>query len=93
MFEEANAELEEIDPFCRRLPEVLAVRLHIYEAARRWDAAATVAKQLMRDDPADPRWPISLAYATRRLDLIQSATSILHAAVAQHSDEAIIHYN
>jgi hypothetical protein len=25
MFEEANAELEEIDPFCRHLPEVLTV--------------------------------------------------------------------
>ena len=26
MFEEASAELEEIDPFCRHLPEVLRAR-------------------------------------------------------------------
>ena len=30
MFEEANAELEEIDPFCRHSPEVLLARLVIY---------------------------------------------------------------
>ncbi len=26
MFEEANAKLEEIDPFCRHLPEVLVAQ-------------------------------------------------------------------
>ena len=30
MFEEANAELEEIDPLCRHLPELLVARLAIY---------------------------------------------------------------
>jgi len=29
MYDDANAALEAIDPFCRRLPEVLAVRLGI----------------------------------------------------------------
>jgi hypothetical protein len=29
IFEEANAELEEIDPFCRHLPEVLTARVAI----------------------------------------------------------------
>ena len=29
MFEEANAELEEIDPFCRHLPEVLTASSHL----------------------------------------------------------------
>jgi len=27
MFEDANAELEEIDPFCRHLPQVLVARV------------------------------------------------------------------
>ena len=30
MFAEADLELDKIDPFCRALPEVLAVRLAIY---------------------------------------------------------------
>jgi hypothetical protein len=34
MFEEANAELEEIDPFCRHLPEVLLARLAIYDGRK-----------------------------------------------------------
>lgn len=35
MFEEANAELEEIDPFCRALPEVLATRIGIYQRLKK----------------------------------------------------------
>jgi len=34
MFEEANAELEEIDPFCRHLPEVLLARLANYRGLK-----------------------------------------------------------
>jgi hypothetical protein len=34
MFEEANAELEEIDPFCRHLPEVLRARLVVYHGLK-----------------------------------------------------------
>lgn len=34
MFEEANAQLEEIDPFCRHLPEVLLVRVAIYHGLK-----------------------------------------------------------
>jgi len=32
MFDEANAELMEIDTFCRHLPEVLLTRVVIYHA-------------------------------------------------------------
>ncbi len=34
MFEEANAELEEIDPGCRHLPEVLIARVAIYQGLK-----------------------------------------------------------
>jgi hypothetical protein len=46
MFEEANAELDEIDPFCRPLPEVLLARLAIYHGLRKWDLLAVVANRL-----------------------------------------------
>ena len=36
MFEEANAELEEIDPLCRHCPEVLKVRVAIYQRVGKW---------------------------------------------------------
>ena len=35
LFEEANAELEEIDPFCWHLPEVLIARLAIYHGLKK----------------------------------------------------------
>jgi len=39
MFDAANAELEEIDPLCRHLPEVLSARVVIYHALKKWDSA------------------------------------------------------
>ncbi len=50
MCEDANSELEEIDPFCRRLPEVLTLRLGIYLRTKRWEMAQVVAKQRLRRD-------------------------------------------
>ena len=46
MFEEANAQLEEVDPFCRHLPEVLLARLAIYHGLGKWKLLAVVAKKL-----------------------------------------------
>ncbi len=47
----------------------------------------------MRDGPADPQWPIALAYTTRCLDSIDAAKPILLGAAAHNPDDAIIHYN
>lgn len=93
MHGDANDELEKIDAFCRRLPEVLAVRLAIYQAAKNWELAQVIAKQLLTDDPDHPQWSISLAYVTRRLESVGAAKSILLEAATLHPNEAIIHYN
>ena len=90
---DANEELEQIDAAFRHLPEVLAVRLAVYQSAKRWELATVVAKQLAAGAPEDPQWPISLAYATRRLESIEAAKAILLEATAKHPDEPIIHYN
>ena len=37
MFEEANATIEEIDSFCRALPEVLVIRVAIYQGLKKWE--------------------------------------------------------
>lgn len=44
MFEDANAELEEIDPFCRHLPEVLTARVIIYRELKKWDLMVAVRR-------------------------------------------------
>jgi hypothetical protein len=35
MYLDADVALDDIDPYCRRLPEVLAVRVKIYQALER----------------------------------------------------------
>ncbi len=93
MFEEANAELEEIDPFCRHLPEVLVARVAIYQGLKKWELMAIVAKKLVEWNPDEPGHFISLAYATRRAESIQAAHAVLKRAEGLHPNDAIIQFN
>lgn len=90
---EADAELDEIDPFCRAAPEVLAVRLEIYAGLKKWELMQAVAKRSAEDDPRNVQWAISLAYAIRQANSIQEATEILLNAEPKFPKEAIIKYN
>ena len=93
MFLDANEELENMDAEVRHLPEVLAVRVDIYSALKQWELMQVVAKRLAKYDPNNSQWWISWAYATRRVENVESAKIILLEAVKQHSKEPIIHYN
>jgi hypothetical protein len=64
MFQEANDQLENIDPFSRAVPEVLAVRIAVYQGLKKWELMREVAKRLADFQPNDIQWTISLAYAT-----------------------------
>ena len=63
MFVEADSELDKIDPFCRALPEVLAVGLSIYRGLKKWELKQQIAKRLKEFEPDKVQWTISLAYA------------------------------
>jgi len=93
MFEEANAELEEIDPFCRHLPEVLLARLAIYHGLKKWDLLAVVAKRLTAWNPKEPGFFVELAYATRRAESIHAAHAILTRAASLHPTDPTIQFN
>ena len=93
MFEEANAELEEIDPFCRHLPEVLMARLAIYHGLKKWDLLAVVAKKLTEWNPKEPGFFVELAYATRRAESIHAAHAILTRAASLHPTDPTIQFN
>jgi hypothetical protein len=84
MFEEANAELEKIDPFCRHLPEVLLARLAIYHGLEKWELLAVVAKKLTEWNSNEPGFIVELAYATRRRGSIHAAHAILTRAAGLH---------
>ena len=93
MYLEADVELDEIDPFCRASPEVLAVRLEIYAGLKKWELMQAVAKTLAEHDPQNVQWAISWAYATRRAQSIEAAKEILLNAESKFTNAAIVKYN
>ena len=93
MFIEANDELEQIDPFCRHLPEILRVRAVIYRRLEKWELMRTVVRSLVNHDPDNVQWIVWFAFATRRALSIESAKAILLEAVEHHPSVAIFHYN
>ena len=93
MFQDANDQLEKIDPFNRAAPEVLATRLAIYRGLKKWELMQQIAKRLKEFQPDNAQWTISLAYATRRAYSIDVAREILLAAEAMFPREAAIPYN
>jgi tetratricopeptide (TPR) repeat protein len=92
MFHEANDELEEIDPFNRAAPEVLAARLAVSHGLERWELMQQVAKRLKEFEPDNIQWTISLAYATRAYS-IDVAMEILLSAQPRFPKEGAIPYN
>ena len=74
MFAEADSELDKIDPFCRALPEVLAVRLPIYRGLKKWELMQQIAKRLKEFEPDNVRWT--------NLTRLRDAAGIFH----RHSD-------
>ena len=93
MFHEANDQLENIDPFNRAAPEVLAVRIAVYHGLKRWELMREIAKRLAEFQPNDIQWTISLACATRRADSIQAAKEILLNAESKFPKEPNVKYN
>jgi hypothetical protein len=87
LFEEANVELEEIDPFCRHSPEVLMARLAIYHGLNKWELLAVVAKKLVEWNPTEPGFFVELAYAVRRAESIHEAHAILTRAAGLHPND------
>ena len=93
MFLEANAELEEINPFCRHLTEPLTARLAIYHGLKTWELMATVARKLAEWNPEKAAHFIAWAYATRRAESIHLAHAILTRAAELHPDDGSIQFN
>ena len=93
MFLEANEELENIDAFCRSLPEVLNARLGIYYGLKKWEAMAAIANKLVEWNPSEPEYFVQLAYATRRTESLSAAQVILLRGEKLHPKEGTIQFN
>lgn len=90
---DANDELECISADCRHLPEVLSLRLPIYQKLEKWDLMEAVAKRLVEYNESVVEWWLSLAYATRRMNSIPAAKTILKRALLVHPGNAYVFYN
>ena len=93
MLQEAKVEVESINPFCRRLPKVLAVRLAIYRRLAEWDLMAGVARKLVEWNAHEATHFVDLAYATRRARSLVLAQAILVHASHLHPEDALIQFN
>ena len=92
MFDEAQAELEKMDPFCRHLPELLTARIPHYRALERWDLMAIVARKLTEWLPELSENFIDWAYATRCAQSVDAAHAILTRAASLHPTEPAIQF-
>ena len=93
MFDDAAMVLEEIAPEDKTRNEVLGARVNLYMAAKKWDMAAAVASHLVKVEPHNAAWWISLAYALRRTESVEKAEAILLQAQAIHPKVAMIAFN
>jgi len=93
MFDEAQAELEKIDPFCRHLPEVLSARIPHYRALKKWDLIAVVARTLTEWNPEEPGNFVDWADAICRTESIPAAHAILTQAASLHPTDPTIQFN
>jgi Flp pilus assembly protein TadD len=93
MFDDAALALEEITPEDKTRTEVLGARVVLYIAAKKWDMAAAVASHLVKVEPENEAWWISLAYAVRRTESVEKAEAILLREQAIHPKVAMIAFS
>lgn len=93
MFQEAVRELEALPESIRESTPILIAWLELYQGWQKWSEAMAVAEHLVAREPADPNWPVALAYATRRGVSLKAALRILQEAVVSFPNCAAIHFN
>src|SRR5260370_17211015 len=93
MFQEAVRELEALPESIRESTPILIAWLELYQGWQKWSEAMAVAEHLVAREPADPNWPVALAYATRRGVNLKAALRILQEAVLSFPNCSAIHFN
>lgn len=89
----ADRALRQIPPAFRDRPEVEQFRAQLHLSAGRWAKAVPLLRRLHEQDPTEPQYAISLAFAVRRAQSIAAAEQILLAARDRCPTEPIIWFN
>jgi tetratricopeptide (TPR) repeat protein len=92
-WQEANEELENLNPQLRGHPEVLGVRFQIYAKAEKWDYAIEIARTLSEIIPDNPFGHFHLAYSLHELRRTKEAYDVLISVVDKFTNEHLIPYN
>jgi tetratricopeptide (TPR) repeat protein len=89
----ANDELEQITPELRTHPKVLAVRLEIYWASKKWEACVEIAGALVALEPKNDHAWIGRSFALHELKRTQEAYDLLLLAKNKFPKNYTIPYN
>lgn len=93
MYEEALDELGTADLIPENRMGVLAMKMDILLAQKRWQEALPVGEALCDLDPDEPQYFISYAYALRELDRIEEARGALLQGPDTLEDSGPFYYN
>ncbi|MGH8016725.1 MAG: tetratricopeptide repeat protein [Opitutaceae bacterium] len=93
MVRHAEKELEDMRPEHAELTEVKALQVAILQEKKNWPRLRQVAGELVKREPGDAGWWVTLAYATRRAVSLAAARRILLEAEKRHPAEAVIQFN
>lgn len=93
MLAEAAAELAALPDERQFEPEILALRITLYQKQQHWPELRTASAELARQRPQDAGAWIIWAYATRRADSLEAAEKILIDAKRLHPKDATIAFN
>jgi predicted Zn-dependent protease len=77
----------------RQQPEVRQFRAQLHLSAGQWRRAEPLLRQLLKENPDEARYSVSLAYAVRRGKSIAAAELILLEARQRFPDVAVIWFN
>jgi Flp pilus assembly protein TadD len=89
----ADRALRLIPAAFRERSEVVQFRAQLHLSAGRWARAVPLLCQLQKQEPTEPQYWVSLAFAVRRAQSIKQAEKILLDARERFPQEAVIWFN
>ncbi len=89
----ADRALRLIPAAFRMRSEVQQFRAQLHLAAGRWAQAVPLLRRLLKQEPTEPQYWVSLAFAVRRAQSIAAAETILLEARERFPQEAILWFN
>ena len=93
MYEDALDELDTADIIPANRMEVLAMRMEIFLAQKRWKESLPLGEALCDLDPDEPQYFIQYAYALRELGRIEDARCVLLDGPECLEESGLFYYN